>query len=197
MPEEEDNEEGEKSEAVTPPPPSEFFGQLVHVGDPLLRRTAQRVTDYQQAKDYADLLARAVREIVGAGLAANQLGIDLQIAVAWVRKTDLFPNRPESGLVTLINPEIVSYGAEYDDDWEGCFSVPSYVGLVPRSKKIRVNMETLEGESITIDFEGYLARVIQHEIDHLHGKVYMDRLLSTKNFFTRENYRKYILKTEG
>src|SRR5277367_2372042 len=189
MPEVEDEEE---KPAAAARPASEFFNQLVHIGNPLLRRVMQPVTDYAQAKEYADLLLRAVREIVGAGLAANQLGIDLQLAVAEVRKTDLFPNRPESGLVTLVNPEIVSYGAEYEDDWEGCFSVPNYVGLVPRSKKIRVNMETLDGESITVDFEGYLARVIQHEIDHLHGKVYIDRMLSTKNFFTRENYRKYI-----
>jgi len=194
MPEVEDEEE---KPAAAARPASEFFNQLVHIGNPLLRRVMQPVTDYAQAKEYADLLLRAVREIVGAGLAANQLGIDLQLAVAEVRKTDLFPNRPESGLVTLVNPEIVSYGAEFEDDWEGCFSIPNYVGLVPRSTKIRVNMESLDGEPMTVDFEGYLARVIQHEIDHLQGKVYMDRMLSTKNFFTRENYRKYILKTEG
>jgi peptide deformylase len=178
-------------------PVSEFFEQLVHVGDPLLRKVAERVTDYHRARECADLLTRAVREIIGAGLAANQLGIDLQMAVAEVRKTDLFPNRPESGLVVLVNPEIVSYGDESEDDWEGCFSVPNYVGLVSRPTKVRVDMESLEGENISIEFEGYLARVIQHEIDHLQGKVYIDRMRSTKDFFTRENYRKYVLKTEG
>jgi len=187
----------EEETAPVARPPSEFLKQMVHVGNPLLRREAERVTDYGQAKEYADLLAHAVRDIIGAGLAANQLGIDLQIAVAEVRKTDLFPNRPESGLVTLVNPDIISYGAEFDDDWEGCFSIPGYVGLVPRATKVRVQMESLDGERMTVDFEGYLARVIQHEIDHLKGRVYIDRMLSQKHFYTRENYRKYILKTEG
>jgi peptide deformylase len=195
MPEEEIAEE-EKPEPLVRPV-SEFFQQLVHVGDPLLRREAQRVTDYDEAKQCVGVLTRAVREIVGAGLAANQLGYDLQIAVAEVRKTDLFPNRPESGLVTLVNPDIVFYGDEIENDWEGCFSVPNYLGLVPRPTKVRVDMESLEGEKITVEFEGYLARVIQHEIDHLKGTVYIDRMKSTGDFVTRENYRKYILKTDG
>jgi len=189
--------EPEEKPEVVERPVSQFFEQLVHVGDPLLRRVAKRVDDFGKASQCADLLAIAVKEIIGAGLAANQLGIDLQVAVAHVRKTDLFPHRPESGLVVLVNPEIVSYGAQYEDDWEGCFSVPGYVGLVPRSTKVTVQMNSLKGEAISVDFEGYLARVIQHEIDHLHGTVYIDRMLSSKTFFTRENYRKYVLKTDG
>jgi peptide deformylase len=176
---------------------SAFFDQLVHVGDPLLRREAKRVTDFAQAKECADLLTRAVREIVGAGLAANQLGIDLQVAVIEVRKTEMFPHRPESGLFVLVNPDIVSYGSEVEDDWEGCFSVPHYIGRVTRPNAVRVNMQTVDGEDISIDFEGYVARVAQHEIDHLKGTVYIDRMESMKDFFTRENYRKYVLKTEG
>jgi peptide deformylase len=176
---------------------SAFFDQLVHVGDPLLRREARRVADFSEAKECAELLTRAVREIVGAGLAANQLGIDLQVAVIEVRKTEMFPHRPESGLIVLVNPEIVSYSLEVEDDWEGCFSVPHYIGRVTRPIGVRVRMQTVDGDDSTVEFEGYVARAVQHEIDHLKGTVYIDRMESMKDFYTRENYRKYILKTEG
>jgi peptide deformylase len=176
---------------------SKYWGQLISIGDPILRRKLLPVEDFSEAKAFAETLTEAVREIVGAGLAANQLGIDRQVAVCEVRKTEMFPDRPESPLLILVNPEIVFYSSEKEDDWEGCFSVPGYVGLVPRASKIRLRYQALTGEKREEDFEGYLARVIQHEVDHLNGHVYIDHLRSSYDFISRRNYVKFVMKKEA
>jgi peptide deformylase len=169
-----------------------ILDQITKIGDPILRRAVQPVTDFQVARHHAEILTATLREMQGAGLAANQMGIDLNIFVAEVRKTELFPNRDESPLFVMVNARIVDRSSEVLNDFEGCFSVPGYVGEVPRHERISLTYQDLEGGQHNEEFAGYIARVFQHEIDHLNGIIYLDRMPSLTSLATRENYLKRI-----
>jgi peptide deformylase len=124
----------------------------------------------------------------GAGLAAPQIGASLKVVVVEVRKTDVFPDRPTSPLLQMINPVITKLAGETEDGWEGCFSVPGIMGLVPRSATVTVEYTTADGAHVSDTYSGYLARVIQHEIDHLEGIEFVDRMTSMESLATVKNY---------
>jgi len=103
------------------------------------------------------------------------------------------PGRPEAPLHVIINPEIIETSEDKEYGWESCLSVPGLVGLVPRYKSIKLAYCTLEGTQQEQLFEGYLARVMQHEYDHLEGTNYLEKVESLKDVSTTENWKKYIL----
>ena len=153
----------------------------------------KEVSDFTAAKSHCQSLIDGLRELQGAGLAANQIGLDLNIFVAEVRKTELFPDREESPLLVMLNSEIIQRSPETDSLYEGCFSVPGLVGLVPRSTWVEVRYQTTAGEERIERIDGYLARVIQHEVDHLEGRFYLDRMETMLTLSTRDNYMQYVL----
>ena len=127
----------------------------------------------------------------GAGLAAPQIGEAVAAVVVEVRKTDLFPDRPESPLYQMANPKVISASEHTEPGWEGCFSVPGLMGIVYRPRQIEVTYQDAEGRDERGMFEGYLARVIQHEVDHLQGIVFLDRMTSMQSLTTTENYARF------
>jgi len=160
---------------------------VVTLGDPRLKAPTAAVT----AADAADLLGSLVtrlRSLNGAGLAAPQIGASVRAAVVEVRRTDVFPDRPETGLIQMVDPVVVDRSAETTLDWEGCFSVPGYLGRVPRADRVTVRYTTETGQHTTREFTGYPARVVQHEIDHLDGFVYLDRMPDMTALTTAQNY---------
>ncbi|MGH3767476.1 MAG: peptide deformylase [Pseudonocardiaceae bacterium] len=164
---------------------------IVTIGDPRLKRETAEIGD---AHDAADLLARMVnrlRELNGAGLAAPQLGASTKVIVVEVRKTDVFPDRPASPLLQMINPVIVQQGDTTETGWEGCFSVPGLMGLVPRADAITVKYIATDGRQISQQYSGYVARAIQHEIDHLNGIEFVDRMPSMETLTTVANYLRF------
>lgn len=168
--------------------------ELVTVGTPMLREPTRRVTDFAAAEALCERLVALLEEINGAGLAANQIGVWERVMVFQVRKTELHPDRPETPLYVMINPDILEMSEETVDGWEGCFSVPGYMGLVPRAVRLKCRWKSVDGTEHTQDFEGWAARVIQHECDHLDGKVYIDRMKSMLDFSTQANYREFYLR---
>lgn len=124
------------------------------------------------------------------GLAAPQLDIPLALAVIEVRKTTLFPNCPESPLTQMVNSALTAVTDERGLDWEGCFSVPGLMGLVPRYQTVEVRYTDPAGRKVTEEYRGYVARVIQHEVDHLEGTLFLDRMESMATLTTVDNYRK-------
>jgi peptide deformylase len=164
---------------------------IVYIGDPILRQRAKPVTDFKASEVLVQRLIADLHELQGAGLAANQIGLDLNIFVAEVKKTDLFPDREESPLTIMLNAEIVGRSQEMITFWEGCFSVPGYLGEVPRHQWLDIKYQTRDGEHRQERISGYLARVIQHETDHLLGKFYIDRMPDMSSFMTRE----YFIRT--
>lgn len=166
-----------------------FFIMTIHsilkMGDPRLLRIAQPVQRFDT--DELHLLVRdmfeTMRSVNGAGLAAPQIGVDLQVVVFGSGNPNpRYPDRPLVPTTVLLNPVITPVGAEEDEDWEGCLSVPGLRGKVPRWLRIRYTGFDPYGDPIDRMVEGFHARVVQHECDHLVGKLYPMRVRDFAQF---------------
>ncbi len=158
---------------------------ILKMGDPRLLRVAQPVTEFGTEALHA--LVRDLRETMqavnGAGLAAPQIGIDLQVVIFGSdQRNPRYPDRPLVPRTTLVNPVITPLGDEEQEDWEGCLSVPGLRGVVPRWSRIRYTGFDPEGQPIDRVAEGFHARVVQHECDHLIGKLYPMRVRDFSRF---------------
>ncbi|WP_298211632.1 peptide deformylase [Acidovorax sp.] len=158
---------------------------ILKMGDPRLLRVAKPVTEFDT--DALHFLVRdmfdTMRAVNGAGLAAPQIGVDLQLVI--FGSTDRNPRYPDRPLVpptVLVNPVITPLGEEEDEDWEGCLSVPGLRGKVPRWTRIRYTGFDPYGDPIDRTAEGFHARVVQHECDHLIGKLYPMRVRDFAQF---------------
>jgi peptide deformylase len=153
--------------------------EILRMGDPRLLRQALPVTRFdtpelhQLLQDMQDTMAAAN----GAGLAAPQIGENLRVVIFGSGQHNLrYPKQPPVPRTVLINPEIAPLGSEEETDWEGCLSVPGLRGRVPRFLKIRYRGFDPWGETIEREVEGFHARVVQHECDHLDGRLYPTRM---------------------
>lgn len=158
---------------------------ILKMGDPRLLRVAQPVTDFDSpalqrlVMDMVDTMAAAN----GAGLAAPQIGVDLQVVVFGTGAPNpRYPDAPPVPRTVLINPVITPLSAEQADDWEGCLSVPGLRGVVPRWQRIRYQGFDLAGQPIDREAQGFHARVVQHECDHLQGVLYPMRVRDFTHF---------------
>lgn len=164
---------------------------VVTIGDPRLKAETKAVDDVHEVAELLVHMVDRLRSLNGAGLAAPQLGASVKVVVIEVRKTDVFPDRPTSPLLQMINPVLVEQSDTTDVEWEGCFSLPGLMGLVPRAQTVTVKYTSSEGAEVTERYSGYLARVIQHEIDHLVGVEFVDRMTSMQSLATVTNYLKF------
>ena len=163
---------------------------IVAVGNPILRQQARRVDNIQQVKHICERMIEKLKEMKGAGLAAPQIGESICVIIVEVRKNELFPDRPESPLYVMINPEVIFTSDDKEIGWESCFSIPGLIGMVPRFKRVSVKYTSLDGTQHEEAFEGYLSRVIQHECDHLDGIIYLDRMEGMQSISTIENWKR-------
>ena len=158
----------------------------------ILRQRAQPITEIdEEVVKLVDHMAETMYSAPGIGLAATQVGVAKQLLVA-----DIAPRRPESELIVLINPEIVAAEGEVIIE-EGCLSVPEYQAEVKRHEKITVRGLNLKGEEVEIEAEGLLAVVLQHEIDHLNGMLFIDRLSKLKRDLYKRKVRKKLAKEQS
>jgi peptide deformylase len=161
--------------------------KLRYYGDPILRRRAAdvRVFDETLVKTADDMLETMERE-EGVGLAAPQVGLDLRLLVALAMRE---PGDEDAEPVLLVNPEILDRSR---DTWvyeEGCLSIPGIRGDVTRPLTIRVRYQDVGGNEHTIDAEGMFARILQHEIDHLDGKLFIDYLSTAEKTLIKPKLR--------
>jgi len=155
------------------------------MGHPVLRRPTPPLDPADvgspAVQQLIDDMFETMNEYAGIGLAAPQVHESLRLFVAGV-------DDPDGGLppVVMINPEIEPLSLAEENDWEGCLSIPEIRGLVPRYKRLRVTALDRDGKELDFVAEGFHARVIQHEVDHLRGHVYLDRMpdLSTLTYLT-------------
>jgi peptide deformylase len=128
------------------------------------------------AQDLIDTV-KVAEDPEGAGLAATQIGISKRMCVVRNFYEDpMEPNKINSDDIVLINPKITHFSTEKETDWEGCLSVPDKYGLVERAKRIKVTAKDLDGNTIKIKAEGFFARTIQHEVDHLEGILFTSKV---------------------
>ncbi|MFB2936909.1 peptide deformylase [Aerosakkonemataceae cyanobacterium BLCC-F154] len=169
--------------------------QISQLGNPILRQQAQPIHDVQDEriqKLIDDLIATAVAEN-GVGIAAPQVARSYRLFIVASRPTLRYPNAPSMSHTPMINPRIIGHSTEVVKDWEGCLSVPGIRGLVPRYQTIEVEYTTRDGKLEKQELTDFVARIFQHEYDHLEGMVFLDRLETTKDIITEQEYQKIIV----
>lgn len=152
--------------------------EILKMGDERLLRIAQPVREFgtreldELVADMFDTMAAAN----GAGLAAPQIGVDLQLVIFGFERNQRYPDAPPVPQTVLINPVITPLSEAMEEGWEGCLSVPGLRGVVPRFARIRYEGLDAQGRRIEREAEGFHARVVQHECDHLIGRLYPTRM---------------------
>lgn len=158
--------------------------EILKMGDPRLLRLARPVQHFDTPELHALIadMFDTMQAANGAGLAAPQIGIDLALVIFGFRRNDRYPDAPAVPETVLINPIITPLDATEEEGWEGCLSVPGLRGIVPRHARIRYTGFDARGEPIDREAEGFHARVVQHECDHLEGKLYPMRIRDFSRF---------------
>ena len=159
--------------------------EILKMGDPRLLRVAQPVQafDTPELHRLIDDLFETMHSVNGAGLAAPQVGVDLALVIfGFTRDNQRYPDAPPVPETVLINPQIMPLDDVEEEGWEGCLSVPGLRGVVPRWAHIRYTGFGPRGELIDREVEGFHARVVQHECDHLIGKLYPMRVRDFTRF---------------
>jgi peptide deformylase len=177
--------------------------KIVQAGDPILREAAQALNSAEIVSEEIQRLIKDMQETMydapGVGLAAPQVGLSLQLAVIEDRE-DFLQAVPKEELAqkerkpvpfhVLINPRIVQTGEETAEFYEGCLSLAGFSAIVPRARTILVEYLNERGESCHVEASGWYARILQHEIDHLLGTLYIDRM-SSRTFTSLDNWNRF------
>ena len=162
--------------------------EILRMGDPMLLRVAQPVTAFGTPELAA--LLQDMRDTMahhdGAGLAAPQIGVNLRVVIFGGRDNPRYPDVPPVPETVLINPELTPFGDEEEEDWEGCLSVPGMRGWVPRRKRLYYSGHDESGRRFERRVDGFHARVVQHECDHLDGILYPMRIGQMQRFGYQE-----------
>lgn len=172
--------------------------EITELGNPVLWERAREVGDVSDPgiQTLIDDLIETAYAANGVGIAAPQVGRTERIFIISSRPNARYPDAPDMEPTAIINPEIVSKSEEAVKDWEGCLSIPGIRGLVPRSKTLRARYLTRDGKTEEAEFSDFIARVFQHELDHLDGVLFLDRVESTHDVVTEKEYVKILASRE-
>lgn len=170
--------------------------KVARLGHPILRKIAEPVAPASittaRVQSFIDDLIETMIEYDGAGLAAPQVHVSQQIVAFEVDHNPRYPSADSIPLTVLINPKITPLTDDTDEDWEGCLSVPDLRGMVPRFKRVRVEGYDRKGKRLDYTAKGFEARVVQHECDHLLGKVFLDRMRTLDSLSFYREFARYV-----
>lgn len=169
--------------------------QIAQLGNPILRQCAlpiDNVRDQRIQKLIDDLIATAI-SANGVGIAAPQIAQSYRLFIMASRPSPRYPSAPTMAPTAIINPEIICHSEQVVEGWEGCLSIPGIRGFVPRYQTIEVRYTSRDGKLHHQEFTDFIARIFQHEYDHLDGIVFLDRLGSTLDIITEQEYQKQIV----
>jgi len=168
--------------------------QIAQLGQPILRVIASPVELPVAAgvRSLVDDMLATLRDADGVGIAAPQVYEPRALFIVASRPNPRYPEAPLMEPEVVINPEIVERSDDLVKGWEGCLSIPGIRGLVPRHRRIRARYWTLEGTEVEREFVDFVARIFQHEEDHLRGIVFLDRLESTRDVVTEKEFQKQL-----
>ena len=171
--------------------------KVARLGHPVLRRIAEPVSPEAigspEIQRLIDDMLETMDEYDGAGLAAPQVHVSRRVVIYGVHANPRYPDAEDVPLTVLVNPKITPATSETAEDWEGCLSVPDLRGRVPRFTRVHVQAYGRDGKPMRFTAEGFHARVVQHECDHLDGKVYLDRMSSLESLSFLPEFHKYSL----
>ena len=173
--------------------------EILRLGNPLLRQKARELSPEEIHSEQINVLVRDMLETLesvgGTGLAAPQIGISKRLVIISISADNKrYPHAVETSLIVVINPKISVLNDNPQGYWEGCLSVPGMRGFVERPRKIQVDFFDLEGNGQSVQLKGFLATVFQHELDHLNGILYVDRLKDMERFCFEQEFHQYYDK---
>ena len=170
--------------------------QVAQLGNDVLRCKAQPINNIsvQNLGRIIDNLIATVIETNGVGIAAPQVSISDCLFIIASRPNIRYPNAPKMEPIAMINPRLISHSEDRVKGWEGCLSIAGIRGLVPRYRVINVEYTNREGKLERQELTDFVARIFQHEYDHLEGLVFLDRVESTTDLITEDEYQKQIIQ---
>jgi len=177
--------------------------EIARLGHPVLRQIAQPV-DLKELTDPGDNelqtliddMVDTMRAEKGVGIAAPQVARSLQIVIVEYQKNERYPSQEDIPLTVYVNPVITWSGGEPGSFWEGCLSLKDLRGLVTRPQEITVEAYSRQGEKMMVEAKGFLAVVLQHEMDHLQGKVFLDRMTDLSQLAFVDEWQTYWVEKE-
>lgn len=171
--------------------------EIAKIGEPILRSPSKPV-EIVSDPHIIELIERLINTAIahqGVGIAAPQIGFSERIFIISSHPSDRYPFAPTMPPTAMINPQILSHGKEVVKDWEGCLSVPDTRGLVPRYQQIEVEYTAPSGKIKQEILTGFIARIFQHELDHLNGIVFTDRIVDGSDLYTDAEYRQLVAQS--
>lgn len=168
------------------------ISEIAQLGAKVLRESAQRVDDVHsvEIRRIIEIMRTTLAATQGVGLAAPQISELKRIIIVASRPTARYPSAPLMEPTVMINPVFQALSDEQEKGWEGCLSIPGIRALVPRYKSIMIQYTDEEGAYNEVRLDGFVARIFQHEADHLEGKVYLDRVVDSKDIISESEYFK-------
>jgi len=168
--------------------------EIAQLGAPVLRLQAEAVADIQslETRQLIAAMQATLATTAGVGLAAPQIGVSRRVIIVASKPTARYPKAPLMEPTIMLNPAFKPLSDVQEKDWEGCLSVPGIRALVPRFREIMIDYTDERGDSVETRLDGFVARVFQHEFDHLEGKVYLDRVEDNTDIVAESEYFKII-----
>jgi peptide deformylase len=171
--------------------------KIATIGHPVLREVARKLTQGElrapAMQSFIEDLVETMHDANGAGLAANQIHEPVRICVIEVKNNPRYPYKPNYPLTILVNPELEPTTSDMFQNYEGCLSVPNLRGEVKRFCGVRVRAWDRDGKELDFEVKGLTAGTFQHEVDHLDGKVFLDRVEDTRTLATWTDFERYHL----
>lgn len=166
--------------------------EIAQLGAAVLRQVSNAVasSDNPEIRQIISEMKLTLADTQGVGLAAPQISKNKRIVIVASKPTTRYPQAPSMEPTVMINPEFEAVSDEKEKDWEGCLSIPGIRALVPRFKTIKIRYIDEHGNSVEQVLNGFIARVFQHEADHLEGKVFLDRVENSLDIISESEYAK-------
>ena len=167
---------------------------IAQIGNQVLRKKAKSLS-FPLDKETLQLIEAMFATMIatnGVGIAAPQVSKSLQIIIVASRPNERYPYAPLMKPIVMINPEIIEKGDNVVTDWEGCLSVPNIRGLVPCSDSVTIKYQDVIGKSIMKKLTGFPARIVQHEVAHIQGFLFTDRVSSPKDLYSQSEFKKRL-----
>jgi len=167
---------------------------ITQLGMPVLRQVSKRLSvPLTKAHErLIDDMLVTMKKARGVGIAAPQVGVGLRLFIVAPEPSSRYPRAPRMPPVAMMNPVLVKHSQKMVTDWEGCLSIPGLRGRVPRYQSVEVEFTARDGRRLRAEMTGFIARIFQHEFDHINGHVFIDRVQDTRTFVTEAEYRKLM-----
>jgi peptide deformylase len=168
--------------------------EIAQLGAKVLRQIAESVEDVHavEIRQIIEAMQSTLASTQGVGIAAPQISESKRIIIVASRPTARYPHAPQMAPTVMINPSFQALSEHKEKGWEGCLSIPGIRALVPRYTEIMIQYTDQQGSVIELKLDGFVARIFQHEVDHLEGRVYLDNVEDNRDIIAESEYLKLI-----